>query len=126
MFRRFGYALLIVAVLAATGTHWIVLQSVAWTTMLAGNLGTTSVYQAVERTFDGQHPCCLCKQIRAGKQTEKKSEFHAGWKKLEFSYAVSAFRFEAPSHFYEVRAIDDTADLFAHAPPVPPPRQLPG
>ena len=40
MFRKLGHILLIVALLAAVGGHWIVLQSVAWTNMLAGNLRT--------------------------------------------------------------------------------------
>src|SRR5690349_4015791 len=61
--RKLGHVLLIVALLSASGTHWLVLQSVAWTTMLASNLRTSSLGEALERTFDGRHPCRLCRQI---------------------------------------------------------------
>lgn len=71
VFREFGQVLMIVAALSATGTHWLALQSLAWTTMLAENLQVTSWDKAVARTFDGKHPCCLCKQIVSGKQSEK-------------------------------------------------------
>jgi hypothetical protein len=124
VFKRFSYALLIAAVLTATGTHWLFLQSLAWTSMLAENLQSGSVFDAVERTFDGHHPCGLCKQISKGKQAEKKTEFRAEWKKLEFSYAPSFFVFSAPVPCQEVRASNDSAPFRAHSPPVPPPRQL--
>jgi len=76
----------------------------------------------VERTFGGKHPCSLCKQISKGKQAEKKSEFRSDWKKLEFSYASTAFVFSAPTHFWILPAHDDSADRLTHSPPVPPPR----
>jgi hypothetical protein len=120
--KKIGHVLLIIAVLAATGTHWLVLQSVAWTTMFAGNLQSNSLAQAMERTFDGKHPCSLCKQISKGKQEEKKSEFQSDSKRLDFSYAPSAFSFDAPSQFTLLPARDDSADTLAHSPPVPPPR----
>jgi hypothetical protein len=125
VFKRFSYALLIVAVLMATGTHWLFLQSLAWSSMLVENLQSGSVCEAVQRTFDGHHPCRLCKQITKGKQAEKKSEFRAEWKKLEFSYAPSPFVLNAPFQFREMRASDDAAPFLPHAPPVPPPRQTP-
>lgn len=83
MTRILSHALLIVAVLAATGSHWLLLQSVAWTGMFAHNLRNSSIAQAVNRTFNGQHPCSLCKQISQGKQAEKKNEFRTELKKLE-------------------------------------------
>jgi len=124
--KRLGHALTVFALLCAIGAHWVVLQSVAWTTMLAGNLRTSSLSQAVERTFDGEHPCALCKKIARGKQAEKKSEFNPELKKFEFSFTASAFIFISPSHFYEVRASDAALDTLTLAPPVPPPRRLLG
>src|SRR5207247_1889036 len=41
--RRISHALVLCALLTAIGAHWAVLQSVAWTTMLAENLRTTSL-----------------------------------------------------------------------------------
>src|SRR5215469_12912704 len=90
---------MIVALLAATGTHWVLLQSVAWTTMLADNLRTGSLVEAVEKTFDGQHPCSLCKRISAGKKSEKKAEFSLSDQRLEFISKRAVFVFTAPSDF---------------------------
>jgi hypothetical protein len=120
--KRISHILLIIAVLTASGSHWLVLQSVAWTNMLMDNLQSRSVTQALECTFDGKHPCKLCKQIVKGKQTEKKSELRMEWKRLEFSYAPSVFVFGPPSFFWDVRATDDLAIARSHTPLVPPPK----
>lgn len=126
MFVRLGHLLLILALLAATGGHWAVLQTVAWTNMLANNLRTDSMAAALTNTFDGKHPCQLCKQISAGKKSEKKAEIPPWVKKLEFVSGRAGFVFTAP----EVsRLRPETNPSFAaliHQPPVPPPRQLPG
>jgi hypothetical protein len=122
VFTRLGQALLIVAVLAATGTDWFILQSVAWTTMLADNLRTTTFSHALERTFDGKHPCCLCKQIAQGRRSEKRSQFSSPWKKLEFVRNEVGFAILAPTSFRRLRAGDTFAYSLTHAPPLPPPR----
>ena len=77
MLARFGKFIVVVALVTTTGLHWAMLQSVAWTTMLADNLRTQSLTEAVTHTFDGKHPCCLCKAIAAGKKSEQKKEFTA-------------------------------------------------
>ena len=66
------------------GAHWALLQTVAWTTMLADNLRTHSLSESVARTFDGKYPCPICKAIAAGKKSEKKNEFTLQTQKLEF------------------------------------------
>src|SRR5580700_2762032 len=76
--------LVIFMLLAVTGGPWSIMQAVAWTTMLAGNLRTGSFSQAVTQTFDGQHPCNLCKAIAAGKKSEGKSEMTPPVMRLEF------------------------------------------
>lgn len=113
---------MIVAVLMATGTHWMVLQSIAWTGMLAENLHTSSLPKAIACTFDGKHPCCLCKEIAKNKQSEKKSDLQVELRKLEFFVTQFEFDFCPPSGFRELRAMDQSGPLLAHAPPKPPPR----
>ena len=70
MFVRIGNCLVIAALVATTGAHWALLQSVAWTTMLADNLRAYSLSESVARTFDGKFPCPICKAIAAGKKSE--------------------------------------------------------
>jgi len=125
VFARLGHALVLFALLTAIGAHWVLLQSVAWTTMLAENLRTNSLPEAVERTFDGRHPCTICQQIAKSKQSEKKSEFTFKLSKLEFPYLPFAFVFRAPSWFWKVQAGDEARDVLTHSPPVPPPRGFP-
>jgi len=126
VFVRLGHLLLILALLAATGGHWTVLQTVAWTNMLANNLRTDSMAAALAKTFDGKHPCQMCKKISAGKQSEKKTELPLPIKKLEFVSERPMFVFSAPQDFRLTPVLDSTSDGLTHRPSVPPPRSLLG
>jgi hypothetical protein len=121
---RLAKFILVLAVACSIGLHWVILQSVAWTSMLADNLRHDSLAQAVTHTFDGQHPCCLCKAIAAGKKSEKKSEFTPLFKTLEFPPATEDFALIIPARF----ALPSSADIFARTlsetPPTPPPRNV--
>ena len=122
MFRRLGHALMIVAVITATGTHWTVLQSVAWTGMFASNLSSAGFAEAIEKTFDGNHPCPLCKAIATGKKSESKKEFTPQFQKLEFPHIREDIVLFAPSDFQLLPAAQTSADSYLSRPPVPPPR----
>lgn len=115
---------MIVALLAATGAHWAALQSVAWTTMLAENLQSASLSQALVKTFDGKHPCPLCKAVADGKEAEKKSDFTLELKKLEYPPAPERFVLVAPTQFQLLPQINFFAAALNQEPPVPPPRSL--
>jgi hypothetical protein len=104
------------------GAHWTLLQTVAWTTMLADNLQSSSFQVAAEKTFDGKHPCCLCKAIAAGKQSEKKTEFSFQSQKLEFPPVKEDFALIAPSQFQLLPSENSSAKSFAQKPLLQPPR----
>ena len=122
VFVRFGKFVVIAALVATTGAHWILLQSVAWTTMLADNLHSVSLQEALVKTFDGRHPCCLCKAIAAGKRSEKKKEFTSQMQKLEFPPAKENFALIAPLRFQLVPQANTFAESLTQRPPTPPPR----
>jgi hypothetical protein len=124
VFRKLGHVLLIVALLASVGGHWIALQSVAWTNMLAENLRHVSVGEAFEKTFDGQHPCRLCKAISEGKKSEKKSELPVPLKKVEFVSEQPVFVFNPPQDFCLLPERSWLPVNLSSPPPVPPPRSL--
>ena len=126
MFHRLGHVLLIAALLAATGGHWALLQTVAWTNMLTENLRTDSLETAVTKTFGGKHPCSLCKRIAAGKKAEQKAEFPSAAKKIEFTHTPSRFVFAAPTDFWLQNERLPVLHSRSHAPPLPPPRSLLG
>jgi len=102
--------------------HWVFLQSLAWSSMLAGNLHRDSLAQALTHTFDGKHPCRLCRAIADGKKSEKKSLWTTCIKTLEFPPATEDFALIAPASF----ALPFDARFFARTisetPPTPPPR----
>jgi hypothetical protein len=122
VFVRIGKIFLVLALLAMLGAQWATLQTVAWTAMLADNLRSSSFHEAVTRTFDGQHPCCLCKAIAAAKQSEKKAEFSSPPQKLEFPPAGENFVLIAPAHFQFRPLKNFHAKSFAQKPLLQPPR----
>jgi hypothetical protein len=122
MFTRCGKFLVVVALGLSTGAHWAALQTVAWTTMLANNLCEQSFTAAVARTFDGEHPCPLCKAIAAGKKSEQKSEVVAPAFKMEFPPVADKFTLILPKPFSVFSPVQLSADSSFPKPPVPPPR----
>jgi len=124
VFVRIGKIFLIVTLVAMLGAHWAALQTVAWTTMLADNLQSSSFQAAITKTFDGQHPCCLCKAIAAGKKSEKKTEFSFQSQKLEFPPLNETFALIAPPRFQPLPQKNFPAKSLAQKPLLQPPRGL--
>jgi hypothetical protein len=119
---RFGKVLVVVALVATITARWAVLQTVAWTAMLANNLHSAPLHEALGKTLDGRHPCCLCKAIAAGKESERKKEILAQIPELEFLPFAETFVLIAPSRFQLVPQANNFADPLAQQPPTPPPR----
>lgn len=64
---------MVAALFLSTGGHLAVLQGVAWANMLRDNARTGSLSTAVEKTFDGKHPCPMCKKIAKARTAEQKA-----------------------------------------------------
>lgn len=107
-----------------TGAHWAALQTVAWTTMLASNLRTQSFSKAVSETFDGEHPCCMCKAIAAAKKAQKNSEATAPILKMEFTPLAGKINLYPPAQFELLPQPDFSAASLFLKPPLPPPRSF--
>jgi len=122
VFIRLGKIFIALALAATLGAHWALLQTAAWTIMLANNLHSSSFCGAVTKTFDGKHPCPLCKAIAAGKQSEKKAEFSLQPQKLEFPPAKENFALIAPSQFQLLPLENSFAQSLVQKPLLPPPR----
>jgi hypothetical protein len=122
VFARFGKICVVAALVLVTGAHWAALQTVAWTTMLASNLRTQSVSEAVAQTFDGKHLCPLCKAIAAAKKSEKKNAAVSPVLKMEFPPAPDKFVLISPEPVSAFSPAKFSADFSSTQPPVPPPR----
>ncbi len=94
--------LLVAALCLSLGIQWALLQSVAWTGMLISWSQEVSLVEAVKNTFDGEHPCPLCKAVESGRKETPKS---ASTKPVRLdAVLVSTVRLVAP-----------VAQPFAHA-----------
>lgn len=73
--RTLALACCLAAFVVIGGGHWAALQTVAWVKMAVDYTHDTgSVRDGLVRTFDGAHPCELCRQISAGIQRESGEE----------------------------------------------------
>src|SRR5437016_13366940 len=108
---RLSRFLIALALAGSIGLHWAFLQSVAWVGMVISYSEDATFTEALVKTFDGRHPCSLCKKIAQSNQTEKKPECRPEWQKFEFSYTPVAFVFRAPSHYWKTPPPDFAAEL---------------
>ena len=122
MVTRLSKFCLILTLVTITGTNWALLQTVAWTSMLADNLRTRSLSESVTRTFDGDYPCPLCRAIAESKKSEKKSELLSSSQKLEFPPPAEVLVLIQPPHSLLSPQADSYTGLPRIKPPLPPPR----
>lgn len=65
------------------GGHLALLQTYAWTSMLVEYSGSSSVSEAMDKTFDGEHPCELCKVVEKSKHEDKEQQMLKSEIKME-------------------------------------------
>jgi len=70
--HRIMTLMMALALFVAVGGPLAFLQGVAWVNMVHDFSKTGSLTQAVEKAFDGQHPCPLCKRIATQRASEEK------------------------------------------------------
>ncbi len=63
---RFTRGAVVLALCLSVGLQWVVLQGIAWTGMMIKFSQQDSLAEAVSKTFDGEHPCPLCKAVKKG------------------------------------------------------------
>ena len=111
----------------SVGLHWAFLQSVAWVGMVATYAQHDSLPVAFSKTFDGKHPCKLCKVVAEGQNSEREKSSgpleklkKAG---LEVSSLASALpAVEAPPLESLVFPHKENTTSRVHGPLSPPPR----
>ena len=119
---HFSRWLVVVTLFLAIGGHWALLQTVAWASMIVDYSRTEALTVAVEKTFDGQHPCAICSVIQKGQQSEKKREAVQLVKKIEL-FAQRTAEFVYPStESLPVATAGFFGKARVEAPLVPPPR----
>ena len=108
------------------GGHWFVLQSVAWGAMIVKYSQRTSLTEAVAKTFDGDHPCGICKGIRKAQDSEKKRDLQPASVKPDLICATRTIVLVPRSSDFRFAAFSVEFSMLAHSPPTPPPRDALG
>lgn len=124
MLQRLAKLVVVLTLTLSLGTHWAFLQSVAWVGMVMKYSRDATIAEAVSKTFDGQHPCKLCKFVQQGKATEKKQDTQKPLKEVEkFLPAGRAFALFPPQLETVIFSAPNPADSRVEPPPIPPPER---
>jgi hypothetical protein len=123
MRSRIGVLLCSLALLQILGGHWAFLQTGAWVGMLVQYSQQVGLKAGLAQTFDGAHPCPVCKAIQNGKKQEQKKAplLNAELKK---DYLAAWNRFQVDQQWVEVKYCRSADQLqgVALEPAEPPPR----
>jgi hypothetical protein len=114
---------MVVSLCVALGLHWCALQSVAWVGMLIDYSRSGSVASAIEKTFDGRHPCPLCRAISKGEQSGKKQDLQFGGK-IVMDCVKRAGTLIPPLRDFAWPSLLKEGSGFSPEPSVPPPRAV--
>jgi hypothetical protein len=100
----------------------MVLQSIAWTTMMVEYAKHQSLRAAIVQTFDGGHPCSVCHMVSKGKNSEKKSDLQSPSPKIDMICSARPFQLLRPFVPFNYATRNFSSSESTHSPPVPPPR----
>jgi hypothetical protein len=115
--------LVVGALFLGMGAHWAILQSVAWTGMvITYSQHSSSFKEALQKTFDGKHPCGICKVVKAGRCSEQNQDRQKLLLKLDvFIYGIPTETLYPPSLETMTTSAVDLYRLDGETPPTPPP-----
>ena len=123
MRSRIGILFCSLALLQILGGHWAFLQTGAWIGMVVQYSQEVGLKTALGQTFDGEHPCSVCKAIQDGKKQEQKKAplLHAELKK---DYLADWNRFQVHQGWTKMKYSGSAEQLqgMVFEPAVPPPR----
>jgi hypothetical protein len=107
---------------ASIGLHWITVQSVAWGMMIVKYSRECPLPQAVAKTFDGQHPCNLCKHVSTEQHSPKKPASQPNVGKPDLLCAATLRTHPNAWKHFDYSPFDSPLDERGHRPVIPPPR----
>lgn len=116
--------MLVGVLMVSIGMHWALLQSIAWTGMLIRySQDGRSVATALAMTFDGKHPCKLCRVTESGRRSGSPVNQVVPIQKIDL-FAQDFPAVWTPEARLTSVALPSTATWEGRsaAPPVPPPR----
>ncbi len=122
MLVRLSKWLLVLTLCASIGAHWAILQSVAWFGMALSYSQCSSIKEGLAKTFDGKHPCKLCKIVAEGKKSEQKKEAQFKITKLDPLSIAQLKPLSIPRPAHQFFPTDSFFLSRTETPLTPPPR----
>jgi hypothetical protein len=110
------------AVLQLIGGHWAVLQATAWVGMVIEYSSSFGVQAGLAKTFDGQHPCELCRRIAHHTGAEKKHAASIEYGKFSSIAQANGMALHPPMRFWHQQLSECLVYGVSRPPLVPPPR----
>lgn len=123
MLMRLSRSFVALVICCSIGGHWIGLQSIAWASMIVNYSQHCSIAKAIEHTFDGEHPCNLCKHIGKARDREKKPDSQSPVGKTDLICTVRQLIFLPPFTHFEYPDFLSTVRSGFGLTPYPPPRE---
>ena len=125
MRSRFSIFFGALALLQILGGHWALLQTGAWVGMIVQYSQRNGLTAGLTQTFDGGHPCSVCKAIQDGKKQEQ-TKAPLVQAELKKDCLAPSNRFRVPPGWVEVNYFGSTEQIegVAFEPAVPPPRSV--
>jgi len=120
--RSLYRSLVIAALIVAIGGHWAILQSVAWMGMAVSFAQTAPLTDALRKTFDGQHPCKLCKAVREGQKSERNNSALKVEIKIDLLLISRSATIDPPAQYVSIPSGPVSFHFHSQSPPTPPPR----
>ena len=121
VFHRLARLVVCFAAVQILGGHWLALQSVAWIGMIAENARGETLVVAIEKTFDGAHPCSLCRVVKDGREQERKQEVAKLILKLDAVLSAASLLPSPVVTDWSYRPFALVALARTNSPPTPPP-----
>ena len=124
---RLTKILTVLLLVLTLGLHWTLLQTIAWTGMIVSYSRDASLAEAVSKTFDGKHPCKMCKVIKQARAEEKQQQQKQESKpdsKIKLALPEIAFRLISPASESKLPSVDQWASARSYEPPKPRPRAV--
>ena len=121
MSSRLARIIVLFAAVQILGGHWLALQSVAWIGMIANYARGGTLVVAIEKTFDGQHPCGLCNVVKTGREQEQKQQAMKVIVKIDAVLATTMALRAPQASDWRYFAFVQVVDARGQAPPTPPP-----
>lgn len=119
--KRISKVIIMIALALSIGLHWVVLQSVAWVGMFVEYSADYSLTVAIDKTFDVDNKCDLCKVVADGTEPGEKSETTFQLAKLKGINDVPATVVDTPAQL-EFGLLASGPPISRSAPtPTPPP-----